>query len=189
MVEKRELQEVVPPMARPYALTHSRLGAITKVIDGKFVCNTRSLVSLYQDVADKASDLHPKYTDFQYLISFTDKTHQENNNLRQLGEAIDHSSKTTDRLVLKWVVVHDLEGVENELSITIRISNPVNPFLYLQAALSESPDDIDNMEFESGTVSVSTNGSGQKSPVVSNSFTIFVGVSPSSIIVNFLHYF
>jgi hypothetical protein len=112
-------------------------------------------------MGEKILSFHPAKAGFQYLISFTDSTHYENNNLNTLEEKISTSSKSTEKLILNWVVGHEFDGIENELSITVRISNPMNPFAVLQAAMSRDHSDADRLEFEDGAVSVSINGATQ----------------------------
>jgi hypothetical protein len=64
-------------------------------------------------------------------------------------------------LTLKWVVRYKLRDTDNELTVVVRIANPINPLLFLQAALSKAPNDIDNLEFERCPVSVSVAGASQ----------------------------
>lgn len=59
---------------------------------------------------------------------------------------------------MRWAVDQIIDGQSNELSITIRISNPINPLVFLQAALSKSPNDLDNFEFEMGSTCVTVDG-------------------------------
>lgn len=148
-------------MVSPYKITKSVLGTTTKILNDKFICSSKELQILFSSFRDKIDYFNPTDVGFQYLISFTDKTHYENDNLSLLERNLSSTGKCTDKLVLNWNVVHDHAGEENELSITVRISNPINPFLMLQAALSRNPDDVDNIEMEMGSVFVSVTGATQ----------------------------
>lgn len=151
----------LPVMAKPFALTKSNLGALTKLFDAKFICNETGVHELHQMISEKINYLHPTSGGFQYLISFSDNTHLEHSNISTFSNSIKNNSKTTERLVLKWTIIHKIGEEDNELTIIIRITNPINPLAYLQAALSKTPQDIDDLSFEGGTVSVSTDGAGQ----------------------------
>lgn len=155
------LENQTGPLARPYILTRSRLGTSTKLYEDKFLCTREGLYDLHESLCEKFKPLNPDNAAFQYLVSYEDKTHFENTNLDALPDHLRTNSKVTERLVMKWVVDHKIDGVNNELQVVIRISNPVNPFIYLQAALSKSPEDMDNLEFEAGSLSVSVSGAGQ----------------------------
>lgn len=74
---------------------------------------------------------------------------------------MDATDKVTERIVLKWTITHTLRDEQNEVTVIVRMTNPINPFMYLQAALSKSAEDIDNLEFEEGSMCVSVDGSGQ----------------------------
>lgn len=147
---------------KPYTLTRSRLGAVTKVFGDKYVCDVSSLKELFASISAKLTELQLTGSPtFSFLISFADKTHHDGladelTNLQSIP-----IGKQTDRVVLRWVAKNSIEGLDNELSITVRISNPINPLLFLQAALSKSPTDIDNLEFEQGATCVTVDGSGQ----------------------------
>ncbi|WP_445356351.1 hypothetical protein ACJJIC_02180 [Microbulbifer sp. ANSA002] len=156
-----ELEDLVPAIKSPYKVTKSILGTTTKVMSDKFVCSPRELNILFDKFREKIGYFKPTKIGFQYLISFTDKTHYENTDLTLLESNLASSGKSTDKIILNWIVVHDHDGNENELSITVRISNPINPFVMLQAILSQTPDDIDSLEMETGSVSVSVNGATQ----------------------------
>jgi hypothetical protein len=127
----------------------------------KFVCSPRELAILIDKFREKIGYFNPSKSDFQYLVSFTDKTHYENSDFSVLKKNLEGTGKSTDKLILSWVVTHEHEDNENELSITVRISNPINPFIMLQAALSQSPSDIDSLEMAAGSVSISVNGATQ----------------------------
>jgi hypothetical protein len=157
-----DLSTSVAILGRPYAITRSRLGAITKVFQDRYLCDLPSLKELFNSVGEKLAGLKIEGTPaFSFLISFSDQTHHDGatNDLQSLSTI--PIGKQTERIVMRWVVRHDLDGTPNELSITVRISNPVNPLVFLQAALSKSPNEIDNMEFEMGSTCVTVDGAGQ----------------------------
>lgn len=157
-----ELSNSVEILGRPYSITRSRLGAITKVYGDRYLCDINGLKELFQSIGEKLTTLKPIGNPaFSLLISFSDQTHHDGvtTDLHKLG--IIPTGKQTERVVMKWVVKHELEGLENELSVTVRISNPINPLLFLQAALSKSASDIDNVDFELGSTCVTVDGSGQ----------------------------
>lgn len=156
-----DLEKMAPILAKPYSVSRSKLGTTTKVIPERFICSHREIGILYDAISEKISSVNPEAGAFQYLISFTDRTHYENNDLALLERQMSKTGKYTERLLLTWFVKHKIDGIDNELAITVRISNPLNPFLMLQAALSKSVDDIDNLEFEMGTISLSVNGATQ----------------------------
>lgn len=147
---------------KPYTLTRSRLGAVTKVFGDKYICDVSSLKELFATISSKLTELQLIGSPtFSFLMSFADKTHHDG----LAGELTQLQSipigKQTDRVVLRWVAKNLIDGLDNEISITVRISNPINPLLFLQAALSKSPSDIDNLEFEQGATCVTVDGSGQ----------------------------
>lgn len=161
MTQLERLDTYAGVMSRPYAQTRSRLGTTTKLFDKKFLCNEQGIYDLNESLAEKLRQLKPASGGFQYLLSFGDNTHFEHTDLGALNGATKNSGKTTDRAVLKWIVKHDIDHEENELTVIVRITNPINPLVFLQAALSKSAEDIDNLEFEGGAVSVSVDGAGQ----------------------------
>jgi len=161
MSQSNDLQDFTKILPSPYLITKSRLGSNTKLIDEKFICSPRQLSTLHDSIGEKILSFKPKKIGFQYLISFTDNTHFENNNLEALEKRISTSNKSTEKLILNWVIGHEFDGIENELSITVRISNPINPFAILQAAMSRDHSDADRLDFENGSVSVSINGATQ----------------------------
>lgn len=116
---------------------------------------------LHESLAEKFRQFSPTSAGFQYLLSFGDNTHFEHTDLSALNGAVKNCGKTTDHAVLKWIIRHPIDGLENELTVIVRITNPINPLVFLQAALSKSPEDIDNLQFEGGAVSVSVDGAGQ----------------------------
>lgn len=154
-----DLVNSIAVLGKPYSITRSRLGAITKVIEDRYICDLPSTKELFQSISEKLSGIiHTKNPEFSFLVSFTDRTHhdgvaQELQDLQSIP-----IGKQTDRIVIRWVVHHDIEGIENELTVTIRISNPVNPLVFLQAALSKSASEIDNMEFEMGSTCITVDG-------------------------------
>jgi hypothetical protein len=161
MSQSIDFHDFTKTLPNPYVVTRSRLGSNTKLIDEKFICGPNQLITLHESIGEKILSFRPKKAGFQYLISFTDNTHYENNNLDALNEKLSKSSKSTEKLIMNWVIGHEYEGIENELSITVRISNPMNPFAVLQAVMSRDHTDADRLEFENGSVSVSINGATQ----------------------------
>lgn len=157
-----ELAHAVAIFGRPYAITRSRLGAITKVYPERYICDLGSLKELFQSIGEKLAGLKVKGTpSFSFLISFSDQTHRDGVATDLSGLTTIPIGKQTERTVMRWVVKHDIEDFENELTITVRISNPINPLVFLQAALSKTPSDLDNMEFEMGSTCVTVDGAGQ----------------------------
>jgi hypothetical protein len=157
-----ELVNTVAILGRPYAITRSRLGAITKVYQERYVCDLAALKEIFQSIGEKLAGLPVKGTPaFSFLISFSDQTHHDGAAIDLQGLSVIPIGKQTERTVMRWVVKHDIDGLENELSVTIRISNPVNPLVFLQAALSKSPTELDNIEFEMGSTCVTVDGAGQ----------------------------
>ncbi|HWV14630.1 MAG TPA: hypothetical protein VN030_04290 [Cellvibrio sp.] len=157
-----ELQNSVAILGKPYTVTRSKLGAITKIFNQKYTCDLTALKELFQSIGEKLSRSNPQETPkFSFLISFDDKTHHDGistdfQNLTTLA-----TGKLTDRVVLQWSIIQEIDGMENELSITVRVANPINPLMFLQAALSKSPSELDNSEFESGATCVTVNGATQ----------------------------
>jgi len=161
MSELVDLQELAPALSKPYVVTRSTLGATTKVLRDKFICTPNQVHRLHESIGEKIVSFQPSKAGFQYLLSFTDNTHYENNDLDSLAKTVENSGKKTEKLILNWMIGHEYEGVENEMSITVRISNPVHPLVMLQAAMSQDHNDTDSLEFEMGSVSVSINGATQ----------------------------
>ncbi len=121
----------------------------------------QGIYELYNTVSEKISHLDPSSAGFQFLVTFSDRTHYEHQEIAKVKDAITNNSKTTERLTLKWVVRYKFREKENELTVVLRIANPINPLLFLQAALSKAPNDFDNLEFERCPVSVSVSGASQ----------------------------
>jgi len=161
MTEKSGLQELTGTLIKPYVVTRSKLGSTTKVIEERFVCSQKELDLLYNAIGEKVGSFNPMKAGFQYLISFTDSTHYENSDLTTLQETMSSSNKKTDKLILNWSIGHEYDGIENEMSITVRISNPMNPIVMLQAVMSKDHLEADKLAFAEGTVSVSINGATQ----------------------------
>jgi hypothetical protein len=158
-----DLANSIAVLGKPYSVTKSRLGAITKVYDEKFICDLPALKELFQSIGEKLGEIQSiKPPQFSFLISFSDKTHQDGVTSDLQGLTSIPIGKQTERVVMRWGVQHLIDGAENELSVTVRISNPINPLVFLQAALSKSPNDIDNLEFELGSTCVTVDGSGQR---------------------------
>jgi hypothetical protein len=157
-----ELSKAVAILGRPYSVTRSRLGAITKVYNDKYVCDLNALKEIFTSMGEKLSQLAPTAPpQFSFLISFSDQTHFDGVTKDIEALATIPVGKQTQRVVMRWVIQHTLEGESNELSVTLRVSNPLNPLVYLQAALSKAPNEIDNMEFEMGATCVTVDGAGQ----------------------------
>ena len=157
-----DLSTSVAVLGRPYAVTHSRLGAITKIFQERYLCDLSSMKELTRSIGEKLSELKIQGTPaFSFLISFSDQTHHDGPMQDLQSLTTIPIGKKTERVVMRWIVTHELEGAPNELSVTIRISNPINPLVFLQAALSKSPNEIDNIEFEMGSTCVTVDGAGQ----------------------------
>lgn len=155
-----DIQTALAPLGKPYTITRSRLGAITKVMEDRYVCDLPSLKELATSIAEKLASV-PSQTrnpEFSFLISFNDQTHHDGvtEELRNLTSI--PIGKQTDRVVLRWTVFHQIQNIDNELTLTIRVSNPVNPLIFLQAALSKSANEIDNIEFEMGATCATVDG-------------------------------
>lgn len=157
-----ELINTVAILGRPYAITRSRLGAITKVYKERYICDLAALKELFQSIGEKLAVVKVnEIPAFSFLISFSDQTHHDGVSSDLQGLATIPIGKQTERTVMRWLLKHDIDGATNELSITIRISNPINPLIFLQAALSKSPSELDNMEFEMGSTCVTVDGASQ----------------------------
>ena len=154
------LQTAVAPLGKPYTVTRSRLGAITKVMEDRYVCDLTAMKELSQSIGEKLSGIpdQTKNPEFSFLISFNDQTHHDGVSQELQDLQTIPIGKQTDRVVLRWTIFHRIDGIDNELTLTIRISNPVNPLVYLQAALSKSANEIDNMEFEMGATCATVDG-------------------------------
>lgn len=161
MSQPLDLQGFTTTLPNPYIVTRSRLGSNTKLIDEKFICGAKELNNLNNNIGEKILLFKPTKVGFQYLISFTDNTSYEDTNLDALETKISTLNRSTEKLILNWVFGHEFQGIENELSITVRISNPINPFAVIQAAMSRDHSDADKLDFENGSVSVSINGATQ----------------------------
>ena len=159
-MQMNSLQTAVAPFGKPYTVTRSRLGAITKVMEDRYVCDLTALKELSQSIGEKLGSVpdQTKNPEFSFLISFNDQTHHDgvSQELQELQTI--PIGKQTDRVVLRWTTFHKIDGIDNELTLTIRISNPANPLVYLQAALSKSANEIDNIEFEMGATCTTVDG-------------------------------
>ena len=153
--------ESIPILARPFSYTRSQLGVTTKILSDRFVVDKNAVRSLTEDIVEKVRLLSPQSATFQFLISFNDETHFEHDDIEEFDRVADSNSKTTEKLLLKWDIVHSIEGTPNELTIVVRISNPMNPFIFMQAVFSKSPEELEAAEFMHGTVSITLNGAGQ----------------------------
>lgn len=146
---------------RPYSFVRSKLGATTKIFTDRYIFDLESVKEIITAIGEKLHALNPKETPtIAVLLSFSDQTHQDGGTIDLNGQNFIPIGKQTERVVIRWVVKHDIDGVENELSITLRVSNPINPLVLLQAALSKNPSDIDNIEFEMGSTCVTVDGAG-----------------------------
>lgn len=158
-----DLITATSPLSRPYLFKKSRLTTTTKVYTSKYVCDLPSIKVLLQSINDKldeksrSSDDH----DFNFLISFSDNTHSDGSIEHILSEKNLDTDKRTERIVLNWKVKYYDLNIINEIEVTVRISNPINPLIFLQAALSKSPSEIDNIEFEMGSTCVTVEGADQ----------------------------
>ncbi len=156
------LVDTVAILGKPYSITRSRLGAITKIYKDQYICNIEALHNIFDDISDKISFITPTRSPaFSFLISYSDKTHHDGVSVDLFSKTKIPTGKQTERVVMSWRIYHLIDEIENELSITIRISNPINPLIFLQAALLKSPADIDNLEFEMGSTCVTVNGAEQ----------------------------
>lgn len=158
---KVQLDGQIAPLSRPYQLTKSRLGTISRIYDKKYLCNFSSLKDLVSSIIEKVdSGSHISDLQFSFLISFSDKTHIDGTTIEELiSDNKINTSKLTDRIILSCFYKETINGEANEITLTIRIANPVNPLLYLQAALSKDNSSIvDNIEFEQGVTCVSITG-------------------------------
>jgi hypothetical protein len=156
-----ELQDLTKTLSKPYITTRSKLGTTTKVIEDRFICSYKELAALYESMGEKVLSFQPSKAGFQFLVSFTDSTHYENSSLANLEKTLSNCSKKTDKLILNWSIGQENDGIEDEMSITVRISNEMNPFVVLQAAMSKDHGEVDKLDFEDGSVSVSINGATQ----------------------------
>lgn len=157
-----EIANVDALLGKPYSVTRSRLGAVTKLFEDQYICDLAAIKELMHSIGEKASDVsRARRPEFSFLISFDDKTHRDGVLADLDNETRIPIGKKTDRVVIRWDAYQDIDGFENNTSITVRISNPVNPLVYLQAALSKSPNEIDNMEFEMGSTCVTVDGASQ----------------------------
>lgn len=161
MTELVSLDNLAHPLAKPYVITRSKLGSTTKVIEEKFVCSSREIDLLFDSLGEKIRSFDPSKAGFQFLVSYTDNTHYENSHLSTLVKNVSNSNKCTEKLILSWKLAHEYDGTENEMSITVRISNPINPIVMLQAAMSQNHMEADMLSFEDGSVSVSVHGATQ----------------------------
>lgn len=161
MTELVSLDDLAHPLAKPYIITRSKLGSTTKVIEEKFVCSSREIKLLFDSIGEKIGSFAPSKAGFQFLVSYTDSTHYENSHLSTLEKNVSNSNKCTEKLILSWKIAHEYDGTENEMSITVRISNPINPIVMLQAAMSQDHTEADLLSFEDGSVSVSVHGATQ----------------------------
>lgn len=159
----KNLMNLATPLSPIYSSARSNLGSTTKVIDEVFFCSSKEIDVLNSQLTEKIDQLSPNKYGFQYLISFTDGTHHENRDLKVLKEALSSSPKKTEALILNWTLGHVHEGgAEDEINITVRLSNPGDPFAVIKALMSSKDHlEMDKMKYQDGTVSVSINGATQ----------------------------
>ena len=172
MTNDLALLDAANPLLRPFQATNTRLGVITKIYERRYISNCTSIIELFQEISEICRSMNPRNFAFSYLISFSDNTHIDGNNPQDFESQRLKTAKTVDRLLLKWAIVNNYDSQENEISIMVRISNPVNPIMLLQAALSKKADDFDNIEFSNGCTSASICGA---SPIHGDEFIQIVG--------------
>ncbi|PPD16979.1 MAG: hypothetical protein CTY24_15690, partial [Methylobacter sp.] len=121
------LQTAIAPLGKPYTVTRSRLGAITKVMEERYVCDLTALKELSQSIGEKLRSVpdQVKNPEFSFLISFNDQTHHDGVSQELQDLQTIPIGKQTERVVLRWTIFHRIDGIDNELTLTIRISNPV----------------------------------------------------------------
>jgi hypothetical protein len=156
----QDLEKALDVLGKPYSITKSKLGAITKIYSDRYVCDIESLKSLIKTINEKLKSIDSSDDEFSFLISFNDQTHFDG--VQEIfSKKTFETDKITDRIVFKWSLETMIGDTKNNLSITVRISNPINPFMFLQAALSKSPNEIDNIDFELGSTCVTVDGATQ----------------------------
>lgn len=158
MTQDLSVLDAANPLLRPFHITKSKMSVITKIYEKRYICNCSSVIELMQVVAEKIKELRPESCAFSYLLSYNDNTHIDGHNPRDFAIPRLSTGKRVDRLVMKWSVRHLIDEVQNEIGIMIRISNPVNPMMIFQAAMSKQPDDFDGLEFGNGCTTISVAG-------------------------------
>ena len=156
------LIQTTAPLSRPYIYKKSRLTATTKVYTAKYVCDLKAIKLLLDKANEKLLEKSRiEDQEFNFLISFTDNTHSDG----EIGDILNDinldTDKKTERIVMNWKIVYYEANSLNELEVTVRISNPINPLAFLQAALSKNPNEIDNIEYELGSTCVTVEGADQ----------------------------
>jgi hypothetical protein len=74
-------------------LPPSTAATVTKLFDTKFLCTEEGIYELDNTVSEKISHLDPSSAGFQFLVTFSDRTHYEHQEIERLKDAI----KTTAR--------------------------------------------------------------------------------------------
>lgn len=157
-----ELIQATAPLSRPYIYKKSRLTVTTKVYTKRYICDLKSIGLLLDRVSEKLLEKSKvEDQEFNFLISFTDNTHSDGEIKNILNESNLDTDKKTERIVMNWKIAYYEDNNLNELEITVRISNPINPLAFLQAALSKNPNEIDNIEYELGSTCVTVEGADQ----------------------------
>ena len=136
-----------------------RPSSITKLFDSRYICDKSALQELISGISEKLEHINGVETvEFSLLISFNDKTHRDglfDDLFRDSRIAI---GKKTDKVVLSWKAYLKIEESRRELTITARISNPINPLLFIQAAFSQTTNEIDSLELETCATSATVTG-------------------------------
>jgi len=157
-----ELLQATAPLSRPYIYKKSRLTVTTKVYIKKYICDLKSVGLLIERVNEKLLEKSIiEDQEFNFLISFTDNTHSDGEIGNIFSDINLDTDKQTERLVMNWKIAYYEANNLNELEVTVRISNPINPLTFLQAALSKNPNEIDNIEYELGSTCVTVEGADQ----------------------------
>jgi hypothetical protein len=139
----------------------AKLGAMTKIFDDYYHCDIESLREINELITKKFRHLQGvSKVNFSFLISFSDNTYQDGKSDHLIGkDLILATGKRTERLNISWIAKTSIDSSEqDEVTIKIRIANPLNPLLYLQAALSKTPGDLDNVEFDMAATCVTVHG-------------------------------
>ena len=59
MTEVINAQDLSSALSKPYAVTRSKLGSTTKVIDEKFICSCREIQILFDSLGEKIGSFKP----------------------------------------------------------------------------------------------------------------------------------
>lgn len=154
------MSELLPNIAtlnKPYNVTRSRLGAITKVYSTEYICDVKALKQVIDSITEKLSNMQGPI-EVSLIISYADNTHHDFGVYEINSFDFDRVDKVTDRIVIKWVLIQHIDNEIQELSVILRLANPINPLILFQAALTKSANDIDNLDFEIGTTCITVDG-------------------------------